>query len=62
MKISTKICIKNDKKRLIYYVKYTKTKSLFGYEFPMRQQRDAAGNCFPAGVSFGLWVYDMVMR
>lgn len=28
MKISTKICIKNDKKRLIYYEKYTKNGEL----------------------------------
>lgn len=62
MKISTKICIKNDKKRLAYCEKYIKMGSLFGYEFSMRQQRDAAGNCFPTGVSFGLWVYDMIMR
>ncbi len=37
MKISTKICIKNDKKRLIYCEKYIKMESLFGYEFSMRQ-------------------------
>gem|GEM_PF-5832929 len=62
MKISTKKCMKNDKKRPIYYKKCTKNEGSFGYEFCMRRQRGAAGNCFSAGASFGFWVYDMVMR
>lgn len=62
MKISTKICIKNDKKQPNYCKICTKNQRIYRYEFCARRKRETAGNCFPAGVSWGFGVYDMVMR